>query len=403
MTHSNLLPREFAGPRSCVLVADSLRIPTHPFPLTDVRPGQLNSSEELHSLSHVLGQIVVPDSPNDERLVFVDKANPHAVHDLMVISGGHETVSGIYDHSDAFVYGVLGQIASFARSAKEQGHYPVVSWSYDPDTLDRASGQGEKRFHAHFVGRTSQEVEQVHAIERPLGELPLSRQRRIADEFSLVANYAIVDMLRDKKLDGLRLVQPFSTPQAKLGLQFEVEGGWDSFTDQTQALGDSMKTINAVHCRLFDRFVSVLAEGSFGRWERPRLVNEAADRAVESGREIGLSADALRLLSHYVANLHPELLEAFYVNKFAQNPDSGWCAYLYPLGGPSHSTCITEVDGVVKGHVRANMFTDLGGAGVALVDGVMTKVKKTDTPMTASEYESRKNFQHAVLANAGLR
>lgn len=403
MTYSNLLPAEFAEPRSAVLVADSLRIPTHPFPLTAVQPGQLNSAEELHALSRVLGQESVPGIDTEEQLTFVDKANPHAVHDLMLISGGDVVISNVFAHSGPFISGVMGAIAGFARSAKAQGLTPVVSWSYDPDTVDRASGQGEKRFHAHFVGRTSTEVARVHEIEKPLGELSRVRQRRIADEFSLVGGYAMADALQDEALDGLTVMPPFSTPQSKLCLQFEVDGGWDSFADQAQVVGDGLKKIDAVYHTLFRRFVAELTDGRFGQWERPVLVDNAAERVTELADGMKLSPEAAKLLGHYVANLHPSLLEPAYTGRFTQNPDSDWCTYLYPLGGPSYTTCITEVDGIVKGHIRPNMFTDLGGAGVALVDGVMTKVKKTDIPMSASEYQSRRDFQERVLTEVGVR
>ncbi|WP_241672250.1 hypothetical protein [Streptomyces sp. IB2014 016-6] len=51
---------------------------------------------------------------------------------------------------------------------------PVVSGSYDPNTVDRESIQSEKRFHAHLVGRTRKERADVTAKSVRAGDSLLS-------------------------------------------------------------------------------------------------------------------------------------------------------------------------------------------------------------------------------------
>jgi hypothetical protein len=396
---SNLLPAAMTMERSAVLVADSLAIPRHPHPPEAVRLGQLNTRAELLTQSNVVEDLPLGDS--GERVALVDKAHPHAVRDMMMISAGDEVVSSLYDHSDSFTQGVLAHTYQFASHAKQEGMSPVIAWSYDPDTNDRASGQGEKRFHAHLMARSPDEVQRVHDIERPLGELTPLRQRRIADEFSVVAAYALYDASEHESLPGIELVEPFSTPASKLCLQFGIEGGWEGLRDNTAAVSESLTTLDRMYKHLFTTVLRATTVGEYGHWQRPVLVAEAGEKAVSAAEAMGLRPETAQLIGHYVGGLHGELVTPERSRQFASHPRSDLSTYLYPLGGVSYTTCFAEKDGEPRGHFRANMFTDLGGAGVSMVDGVMTKVTKACGTMSASEYADRQAFQDKFVNNLG--
>lgn len=396
---SKLLPEYINEARHEVLVADSLRIPTHPNPPEVVHLGQLNTREELATYSNVLEDIPLGEGGLEERIAFVDKAHPHGVHDFMGISAGETVRSSLYQHSDSFIQGLLRYMHGFASLSKERGLSPVVAWSYDPDTKDRASGQGEKRFHAHFIGRSEHEIENVHRIKQSLGNLAAVRQRRIADEFSVVVAFALYDLSRDSDFPGVQFTEPLTTPQSKLCLQFEVENGWQAFTDTPDNIATSLRTLDQRYKNLFRYMLGVTTTGEYGTWQRPSLQPDAAEKAHEIAQCLGLQTSTASLIEHYIANLHSDLLQPEYIDRYMSTPRSDWCTYLYPLGGLSYTTCLSEIDGKLMGHFRANMFTDLGGAGVSMVDGIMTKVTKACGPMTEEDYKARQRFQTDFVAD----
>jgi hypothetical protein len=395
---SGLLPTEIAEKRASVLVADSLRIPAHPHPLVEVGIGQLHTQDELYARSRLLHEERVKGASRDERLAFVDKAQPHAIHDFMAISSGPNILSSPYHHSSSFMRSVLGYMYDFACMAKRNNLQPVVSWSYDPYTNDRASGQGEKRFHAHFVGRTAEEVATVHKLARPLGELSLLRQRRIADEFATVGSRALYDVLQHTSLPGITLVEPGTTPQSLLSLQFEFSDGWTGIAENPGNITRSLASIDFHYHDLFENFLRGITHGSYGHWERPVLVSNAVERSCAVSAQSNLGKEAADIISHYIQGLNTTAMSDVFIRKFQTKPNDDLTAFLYPLGGISYTTCISEINEKPMGHIRPNMFTDLGGAGVALVDGITTKVKKTEQPMSADDFASRQSFQRAFIS-----
>lgn len=395
----SLLPQWVNEERLQLPVADSLHVPAHPAPAVEVAIGQLNTQEEIRARSHVLTEQRIEGSTRDERLAFVDKAQPHAVHDFMAISSGPDVLSNPYFHSSSFARNIVGHISDFAKFAKEKDLAPVVSWSYDPYTNDRASGQGEKRFHAHFVGRTEQEVATVHEIARPLGELALTRQRRIADEFATVGSWALYDSLQHTPLPGITLIEPGSTDLSYVGMQFSFNGGWQTMESNVEDIANSLMSIDFAYHQLFENFVRGLTRGTYGHWERPKFIADAEEYAYDIADSNRLRPETAKLIGRFISKLQPSLLNDAATARFKASPNDEMTAHIYPLGGISYTTCISEIDGTPRGHIRPNMFTDLGGAGVALVDGITTKTKKTKAPMSEAEVRKRHDFQQDFISS----
>jgi hypothetical protein len=102
----------------------------------------------------------------------------------------------------------LGAVtACFAEHCQADGLYPVLSWSYDPATIDRESIQGEKRFHAHLVGRTQYELQRVDALTVPARAYPTRQRRRIVDEASVLGAMLAADCLAGVRLKAVEILE----------------------------------------------------------------------------------------------------------------------------------------------------------------------------------------------------
>ncbi|MGY5099438.1 hypothetical protein ACWC19_02410, partial [Streptomyces sp. 900105245] len=206
---TQLLPSALEDRRRDVRVVDSLAAKGY--------PGYVNGVQRMGTVNEVYGWTKVHAHINvspDEGYALTDKRSPHALYELMLMSAGTAHLPGLHDHSPEFA-AALGVVAArFAEHCRDYELSPVVSWSYDPNTLDRESIQGEKRFHAHFVGRTHKERAEVAARATRAGRLSTLRSRRIVEEASVLGALVSADVVDG---DALRVLQPvpaLSTPTA---------------------------------------------------------------------------------------------------------------------------------------------------------------------------------------------
>jgi hypothetical protein len=66
---------------------------------------------------------------------------------------------------------------------------------------------------------------------------------------------------------------------------------------------------------------------------------------------------------------------------------------VYPLADLAYSVCFSEHRDVLFGHVRVNVFSDLGGAGVSVIDGTVVKIRKGVGVYDEEELAARDAFQ----------
>ena len=377
-------------------VVRTLEVPGRDDLLVDeVFPGQLVTSGDIRTKSFVLNE----EDYGDEVLSIVDKAQPHAVFDLMVLSAGEEQVPGLAGHSPQFITRAMQYAARFAEFAKREGFYPVVSWSYDPLTDDRPTGQGEKRFHAHFMARNEADIETIHATKSRLGDLDSKSRRRIAEESSTIGGLVLADLLADEPFDALQIVPPFETVPSALSLQTNVQGGWEGLvTDGFVA--DFLKIDQAIHT--YDAIVrsAVYEQTAQGHWRRPELKSDYALQAELLPDKMDLSSPlACHALTHYLKNMRRGLITDIENNR--DKYDVSDIIHLYPLRSVSYTTCITEIEGILRAHFRVNLFTDLGGAGVSMVGGIPVKIKKGVGIMPGSTVSQRRQLQNQYLEAMG--
>lgn len=314
-----------------------------------------------------------------ESWMLVDKQYPHALHEVMLMSAGTSVRPGLHQHSVAFTRSVAAVGTAFAGYCRHAGLYPVLSWSYDPATVDRESIQGEKRFHAHLTARTPADLEAVRGLTRPLATYPPQRQRRVVDEATVLAAVLAADRL--PALEHLQPVTPLSCPQATASIALRIPGGWDALPGAL----DGLSAVHGVLEGIYADVTSAWTTGEAGTWHRPQLLPQPRWRPFT-----GAAADALE---HYMRGLVP----AAAAGVGGATPRRR-ATHVYPLAGLAYSVVISEDDGELWAYVRPVVFSDLGGAGVTMIGGTVTKVTKGIGTFTAQQMGERAGFQGEFLS-----
>lgn len=374
---TQLLPSALEGRRGDVRVVDSLAAKGY--------PGYVNGVQRMGTVSDVYGWTKVHAHINlspDEAYALTDKRSPHALYELMLMSAGTTHRPGLHDHSTEFGKALGVVAASFAEHCHAYELTPVVSWSYDPKTLDRESIQGEKRFHAHLVGRTRTDRAEVAERAVRVGGLSAVRARRIVEEASVLGALVSADVVDGDALRVLRPVPALSTPTATATAQFLLPHGWETLTHPE--LHADLAYIHRKLRKVYDEVMRVCTTGTSGRWRRP-TIREFDPENID----VPLRAATRTTLAHYLRALRPEILSGPVARSRT--------AHVYPLADLAYAVTIAEQEGHVYLHVRTNVFSDLGGAGISIIDGVIVKTKKGVGDMRVDEIAARTAFQAEFL------
>ncbi|MCT9141724.1 hypothetical protein [Streptomyces violarus] len=370
---TQLLPSALEGRRADVRVVDSLAAKSY--------PGYVNGVQRMGTVNDVYGWTKVHAHINvspDEGYALTDKRSPHALYELMLMSAGTTHRPGLHDHSPEFGKALGVVAACFAEHCGAYELSPVVSWSYDPNTLDRESIQGEKRFHAHLVGRTPKERAEVAERATRAGGLSAVRSRRIVEEASVLGALVSADVVDG---DALRVLQPvpvLSTPTATATAQFLLPQGWQTLTNPE--LHADLGYIHRKLRKMYDEIMRACTTGTSGMWRRPAIRDFDPE-----GIDVPLRAVTRAALAHYLRALRPELLSG----PVARSRTT----HVYPLADLAYAVTIAEQEGQVYLHLRTNVFSDLGGAGISIIDGVIVKTKKGVGDMRVDEIAARSAFQ----------
>lgn len=380
-----LLPARLEAARCAVPVADPLTVKGRPGRSPRARPRELAEASLIWQRTGVLAHVGVGP---DESYMLIDKQHPHAQHEIMVMSAGTRLRPGLHEHSPAFTAALGAMAACFAGHCATAALYPVLSWSYDPATTDRESIQSEKRFHAHLIGRTGRELALAarHAI--PAGGYPARQRRRTVDEACVLGAMLAGDCLATVRLHVLELIEPLSTPQSTACLQLRVPRGWQAFTDP--ALFADLRTLHRILRRIYDATARACLTGTSGVWQRPILDASRADQV-----RLPLSRASRDALEHYLAALRPGLLAS--TGFYADARNRHRATHVYPLADLAYSVCFSEHQGQLFAHLRLNVFSDLGGAGVSLINGTIVKVRKGVGAYDEEELAARTHFQRGFL------
>jgi len=380
-----LLPPELEAARATIPIVDSLPAPGYATPRAPNNVRTLRSLENIYTRSGVLAHIGLGP---DEAWVAADKTFPHALHELMIMSSGESILPGLHDHSPVFEKSLGAMAAVFAEHCDSWRLSPVVSWSYDPVTVDRESIQGEKRLHTHFIGRTAEEIDAVRQQAAPVAQSPAVRQRRIVEESSVLASVLAADCLDPSELRALEPVPPLSSPAATATIQLRVRDGWAALADPD--LFQDLRTVHATLRRIYDSVARACFIGESGPWQRPGVDPDGVGAV-----DLPLSARSREALGHYLQGMRPALLNDTARLRDPANRD--WTTHVYPLADLAYSVCFSSHQEELYAHVRVNVFSDLGGAGMSVLDGTVVKTRKGEHIMTPQEEAQRVEFQREFL------
>jgi|CZLB01.1.fsa_nt_gi hypothetical protein len=177
-------------------------------------------------------------------------------------------------------------------------------------------------------------------------------------------------------------------PQATACLQLRVPYGWQSFTDP--ALFADLRTLHRVLREIYDAVADACLTGTIGKWRRPTLNASQADNV-----RLPLSSASRAALAHYLTALKPGLLAdtGFYADPRNRHRTT----HVYPLADLAYSMCFSEHHSQLFAHVRLNVFSDLGGAGVSVINGTVVKVRKGVGTYDEEELGARAAFQRGFL------
>lgn len=277
----------------------------------------------------------------DEAYVLIDKANPHAVHELMMMSAGDTVRPGLHDHSSTFGT-TLGAVARcWAEHCQDFGLHPVLAWSYDPATQDRESIQGEKRWHAHLSGRTPAELKTIAERSRPAGTLPWRRRRRIVEEASVLGTLLAGECLETTRLRTMQPTPALASSSATAALRLHMTRGWASLTDP--GFLTDICTLHHLVRIIYEEIFAGCCTGRAGWWRRPRLVS--TDPATVN---LPLSRRARHALGHYLKALRPELItDTAALQKTANEPPTStpWAVWPIPCASVRTSAAFSCICG----------------------------------------------------------
>ncbi|MBI5456580.1 hypothetical protein HY969_02470 [Candidatus Kaiserbacteria bacterium] len=328
-----------------------------------------------------------------EPVFLMDKLTPHSLYEVMIMSASVERKSSILDHDAATRRLIFNLMSKFPEYAHSRGLYPYLAFNYDPLTQDRESGQAEKRFHAHLIGRTSDELAEITEHQQPLGKISPMVRRRLVDETSILGSLIAFDYFKETPFRTIEIAPPLQQKNGPL-LEFVLKKGWDDLS--TREFEADFCQIHSGLEKLYELLVSGVAEGQSGEWKRPQL-RLATDLPLEQSlREMKwLSPESRSAFLHFVKHLKSSILEKTHL--FRNPKYRNITTHVYPLAGLCYSVGFCEDNSHVKMVIKPQIFSDFGGAGLEKLNGIITRIRRGVGTFDDKEMAERKKFQSGFV------
>jgi hypothetical protein len=340
-------------------------------------------SLDLYSKDEIIGF-----TGKNDAVVMMRKAFPHCLYGLMLIKRENKDEVAITDFNDADRYSFYKIAEEFAYFCESQNISPVISWTYDPETRDRKSGQSQLWYHMHL---NSYAPEERQSVQKTRGELKNYKgkeaKRAMIDEFSVVSSVVLKDYLdKEGHVSVGDLVGPFEFGSLP-NLGIVIPKGWEHLL--SSEFDSDMKKIHDAVCYVYDLIKEKIFHHESDKWQRP----------IKSGIKITqkdfpwMSDKTLSVLNNFLDNLDPDLFKS-HGEFFRKNPKSKLTSHLYPLAGASYCTSITKVDGgKLLLSIRPQMFSDTGAAGLHYAFNTTVKVERGSEVYSEEELRSKERFE----------
>ncbi|MGW5679782.1 hypothetical protein ACWEV4_32690 [Streptomyces sp. NPDC003860] len=373
---------------------------------------------ELHNTTGYkehYGPNVLADYPLDggDRLAVIDKAFPHALHDLMLLAARDDQLrTHVADTPDPVLAALLTGARTFAdflstpavlRAFGLDGARAMIAWNHD-QTLDRDNGQWwDKRLHLHLncwpraLHHTSTPVP-LHAVTDP------GARRSLIDPVAYLAHRILTDALHHHgALPDLTVLGPDPARDARehlpAGLKIRLPGWPYVTTPDFRALLRTLHTTAETAYRQI-RACFTGTPALTLPWRRPRLL-PAPDVARRLGHLPWLSPPARDGLTALRAALR-DVTDRQLVLLQARRP---WANRSLSLGGLSYNIALhnphptTATKPLTSGPLWLVMQLKLisyVGSSPAIGGAVASLIDRTHGPvLTPGDHAQRRAFQAA--------
>lgn len=355
--------------------------------------GRDGNSAEFNGESYPREELI-GNSGSSENLSLYRKAFPHCLYGMMLVKNKNMSEIGVNDFSKEERGDFFRVAEEFAHFSESQGLFPNISWTYDPDTRDRKSGQSQLWYHMHLNSHTPESKKQILSEGKELRYFNGKETKRsFIDEFSILGSLILKDYFEnsDTKLQG-KIIAPFEFDDLP-NFGIVAEQGWEYIS--SQEFNDDLLKVHDAILMIYKEVRALLFVGDSGEWERPE----------KNGYKIGpnefswMSPDTIEAINTFVENLDPRPLKEK-KEWFRMNPTSSLTSHLYPLGGPSYAITITNVEGGrILTSVRPQLFSDTGAAGLHHVFGTTVKLARGSETYSDEEIKLKANFENEFASS----
>ena len=389
---------------------DALRIPGPPAELELTPEESRHPDPAVRFARRTVAQVDCGggDAVDCDTLALVDKASPHALHDLMLTEVSPTPKSTAVDVAPATGRTLWRAGAAFVRFCTDletarahglAGGAVRLALNCDPHTRDRESVQAAKQFHLHLLCWTDAELAPL-ADAAPLGAHRDPRLRRQAlDPLTFLGARLIAHAVGGlaSGIPGVRLrVAEDAAALADgrpLGCVLELPG-WELL--ETPAFETLMR---GIHARLEDLGARLLEAFTDHREPPPPWTRHALLPAREIAARLAAldldpdSASGLRTLAGALRTLAPVTARRLARSR----PDTR--KHLMTLIQPSYAiTLQPEHDGDSEARVllaiQPKLFSGTGGAGLLSLGGVPSvRILRGQGRYTREQWRQRARFQ----------
>ncbi|MEQ8693804.1 MAG: hypothetical protein RIC85_00545 [Gammaproteobacteria bacterium] len=349
-----------------------------------------------------------------DRLAFINKANPHALYDSMLIQTDDDVRSSTCSlgaDQAIFAYRTAAEFVNIVSDPEVMDEFELSGGSLhivsnvNPHTDDRENGMGySKRFHLHMNYWPKSQLKSLDL--RSMSEMAVSPDfERIFDPLLIVSESIIRDVVeRHGLFSGARVVESQSDPTLPMGSIIAVPQGWENFRSPN-FMGDLRRFEMALHreyWRIHEAFTGCTSPSEM--WSRPEL--RPAAEIVEAISALELSTTSrisLTALAGRLRNLTPRLWRLFRKSARQRIRHLAMNGPNYSLG--FYSKALNTPDNPLNNHdvlylvTQAKLFSDVGGAGmIYLPQCSIVEIKRKSWPFSKTEVERRSAFQKLVLS-----
>ncbi|HEV7453727.1 MAG TPA: hypothetical protein VGO07_00540 [Candidatus Saccharimonadales bacterium] len=304
------------------------------------------------------------------RVALIRKMSPHGTSEMTVMAQeGHDgqAVTSLFGFAPEVRSVFCGVGAAFGEFSETRGLYPVVSYTFDPDTKDRKSAQSVKTYHMQLTARSPEELDGMAQASRPLGEYASNVERRqLIDESSIVYSLVLHDYFTAHPVGSLQSIPPFSADNCS-NVRFRIGDRWSDI--QTDEFDQNIRTIHDAMTKIYTDFSNAAMSGETGNWERPDMSTAKASNYIDN--LAWMQADTKAIFQHYILGLRVKHLQ-----RVESLKKLGLTAHAYPLAGLCYGTAINRnTDGELMLSIRPQQFVETGGTGLQYIDPTGAHVK----------------------------